>query len=456
MLGVSWSRARSTPGPMAESFRTPTGRQLELERAALCERPGAGRRPAHPEHALRRDRRRRGLSEHQQRRQLESGSSLAWPAWSLRWSSTPIPPARSTSGPLAAGSPKAPIAGTAGARSTPACHLRRPSGRWPSTRTPRARSTPGPVGGGVFQSTNSGASWTAVNTGLTGLVALRAGHRPTHPEHALRRDRFWRRGLSEHQQRRQLECGQHRPESTRRVDALAIDPHTPSTLYAGHTSTPGCSAGRLQSTNSGASWSPVNTGLTSLDVNALAIDPITTSTLYAGTGAGVFDIELACIVGTGTSASCTESALDACLPGGAAFNGPVTFNCGGAATITVTSTKTISADTTIDGGGFIEISGGGTRGRLYCIPGSDPGPSQRNHQRRSRTSGDSASSYGGAIYNNGTLTVTDSSFSGNSSGLSAVPSTTTAPALDRHRPTSPTTAPADTSAAPSGTTVPSL
>ena len=59
----------------------------------------------------------------------------------------------------------------------------------------------------------------------------------------------------------------------------------------------------------------------------------------------------ACVVGTGTSASCTEAALDACLPGGGSFNGTVTFACGGAATITVTSTKGINgANTTIDGG----------------------------------------------------------------------------------------------------------
>src|SRR5207247_7992821 len=73
---------------------------------------------------------------------------------------------------------------------------------------------------------------------------------------------------------------------------------------------------------------------------------------------------LACVVGTGTSASCTEAALNACLPGGGSFDGTVTFNCGGSATITVTSTKTISADTTIDGldGGGDTISGGGTAG----------------------------------------------------------------------------------------------
>src|SRR5438876_14175 len=72
---------------------------------------------------------------------------------------------------------------------------------------------------------------------------------------------------------------------------------------------------------------------------------------------------LACVVGTGTSASCTEAALNACLPGGGSFDGTVTFACGGAATITVTSLsspKTISANTTIDGGSVITISGGGT------------------------------------------------------------------------------------------------
>ena len=78
---------------------------------------------------------------------------------------------------------------------------------------------------------------------------------------------------------------------------------------------------------------------------------------------GATSSALACVVGTGTSASCTEAALDACLPGGGSFDGTVTFACGGAATITVTSLsspKTISADTTIDGGSVITISGGGT------------------------------------------------------------------------------------------------
>src|SRR5437867_809245 len=76
----------------------------------------------------------------------------------------------------------------------------------------------------------------------------------------------------------------------------------------------------------------------------------------------------ACVVGMGTSASCTEAKLDACLSGGGSFDGTVTFACGGAATITVTSTKTINLDTTIDGGSLITISGGGKVG-VFSVSG---------------------------------------------------------------------------------------
>ncbi len=45
----------------------------------------------------------------------------------------------------------------------------------------------------------------------------------------------------------------------------------------------------FKSTNGGGVWSAVNTGLTATNVYALAIDPATPSTLYAGTiGGGVF------------------------------------------------------------------------------------------------------------------------------------------------------------------------
>ena len=65
--------------------------------------------------------------------------------------------------------------------------------------------------------------------------------------------------------------------------SLAIDPVTPTTLYAGTHD-----GGVFKSTNGGENWSAVNTGLTNTDVHTLAIDPATPTTLYAGTFGGVF------------------------------------------------------------------------------------------------------------------------------------------------------------------------
>lgn len=68
------------------------------------------------------------------------------------------------------------------------------------------------------------------------------------------------------------------------ITALAINPVTPSTVYAGTRS-----SGVFKSTNGGVSWSKVNNGLTSTSVLALAIDPQTPSTVYMNTdGNGVF------------------------------------------------------------------------------------------------------------------------------------------------------------------------
>jgi photosystem II stability/assembly factor-like uncharacterized protein len=69
-----------------------------------------------------------------------------------------------------------------------------------------------------------------------------------------------------------------------RVIALAIDPITPSTLYAGTDN-----AGLFKSTDAGATWQAENAGLR-FSPHALAIDPLTPSTLYAGTyfACGVF------------------------------------------------------------------------------------------------------------------------------------------------------------------------
>ncbi len=67
------------------------------------------------------------------------------------------------------------------------------------------------------------------------------------------------------------------------------------------------------------------------------------------------------VVGTGTAASCTETALSSALAGG----GNVTFNCGNSlVTIAVTSEKLLLNDTTVDGGDLVTLSGGG-KSRIF-------------------------------------------------------------------------------------------
>jgi len=120
---------------------------------------------------------------------------------------------------------------------------------------------------------------------------------------------------------------------------------------------------------------------------------------------------LACVVGTGAGPSCTEAALNACLPGGGSFDGTVTFNCGGAATITVTSRKTISAGTSIDGGGLATISGGNAV-RVFSV---STGVNFTVQNLTIANGKFNAGAGGSAIFNNaGTVAVTNSTFSGNS------------------------------------------
>jgi hypothetical protein len=67
------------------------------------------------------------------------------------------------------------------------------------------------------------------------------------------------------------------------VNTLAIDPLTPTTLYAVTTQ------GVYKSTDGGATWTAMNTGLGNVSVRTLAIDPVFTNKLYAGTaGLGVY------------------------------------------------------------------------------------------------------------------------------------------------------------------------
>jgi hypothetical protein len=76
----------------------------------------------------------------------------------------------------------------------------------------------------------------------------------------------------------------------------------------------------------------------------------------------------AAVVGTGTPASCTESALAAALAKG----GVITFDCGAdPVTITVTSELKITTDTWLDGAGKVTLSGGGKTRILHVASAWD-------------------------------------------------------------------------------------
>jgi len=142
---------------------------------------------------------------------------------------------------------------------------------------------------------------------------------------------------------------------------------------------------------------------------------------------------LACVVGSGTSAGCTEAALNACLPGGARFDGTVTFACGGPKTIAVSDTKIVNADCTIDGGSLITLDGGTANGMFVVTAdvmlaldnvtvsrGTTAGAAGAVFNANRATlivrnsrfleNGARNVSDGGAIFNLGTAILTDSTF----------------------------------------------
>jgi photosystem II stability/assembly factor-like uncharacterized protein len=100
-----------------------------------------------------------------------------------------------------------------------------------------------PTTGGVFKTTDGGRSWRTMNAGLGGA---------------------------------------------RSVSALAIDPETPATVYAGTSldAETERGGGVFKSTNGGRSWMSMTSGLGRPDVEALAIDPSASETVYAGTDEG--------------------------------------------------------------------------------------------------------------------------------------------------------------------------
>jgi hypothetical protein len=111
------------------------------------------------------------------------------------------------------------------------------------------------------------------------------------------------------------------------------------------------------------------------------------------------------VVGTGTPESCTEAALDASLAGG----GMVTFNCGAEpVTVTISSTKTIAQDTSIDGDGRITVDGQNTV-RIFTV---NSGLTFDVRDLTLANGSDGHGGCGGIENDGGTLSVTNSIIKG--------------------------------------------
>ncbi len=119
------------------------------------------------------------------------------------------------------------------------------SGQTISVDFPLVAQQQGPLGGGVSKSLDGGSTWAISNSGL----------------------------------------------GSQRITSLVADPKNSGVLYAAspQSNPAGTLGGVYKSTNGGATWTRMVTGLTFKSVQILAIDPVTTTTLYAGTnGGGVF------------------------------------------------------------------------------------------------------------------------------------------------------------------------
>jgi hypothetical protein len=125
------------------------------------------------------------------------------------------------------------------------------------------------------------------------------------------------------------------------------------------------------------------------------------------------------VVGDGTPASCTESAFEEAIAAG----GAVTFNCGTSPyRLVLSSTKSITQDTVIDGGNLVTLDGGGQVRQLLLntnnFDATTPTLTLQNitlaNGHGTDNAGTGAPTGGGAVYRyGGTLNVINSQFLNN-------------------------------------------
>src|SRR5215470_6957134 len=106
----------------------------------------------------------------------------------------------------------------------------------------------------------------------------------------------------------------------------------------------------------------------------------------------------------GVITTCTPAGLASEIAAGGHFS----FNCGGPATIVLTGTLDVLHDTTLDGGGVITISGGGSWHVFYVEAGA--GLTLNNLTVADGSGGSGAGTY---VFTGGRLTLSNTNFVGN-------------------------------------------
>ncbi len=141
-------------------------------------------------------------------------------------------------------------------------------------------------GAGIMKSIDGGTSWAEVNLGLADLHVVAIAIDPTSPSTVYAATDGGGVFKSTTGGAVWVASSGGLPEEGE-IYAFAMDPLSPSTLYAGTEHD-----GVFKSTNGAASWSAVNTGLDgsaqSLEIWALVVDPQDPSNVYAGTRNGAF------------------------------------------------------------------------------------------------------------------------------------------------------------------------
>jgi hypothetical protein len=145
--------------------------------------------------------------------------------------------------------------------------------------------------GGAFQSSNGGVTWSAANNGLQSVLVASLAVDPANPARVYagtargiarssNGGATWNPAVNVAPMARLSSLGP--TIAIGLVLSIAIDPLTPTTLYAG------TGQGVFKSLDAGANWFLNNTNLNTSSTRALVVDPITPSILYSGGEFGIY------------------------------------------------------------------------------------------------------------------------------------------------------------------------